>query len=156
MAYRKGSYFIGSRTASGSFEERIADDRRRIRRGLEWAQSIAEEFGWDHVWLITHIRNDLTKRVNPVLVEVLGASNANALHRGKPISMGSLTMKNETLNGLLRGSIGGSILAMYPRPELLGRIDDQHMDNVVTVVPGVDDISAWVRKWNALDPDATE
>src|SRR4051794_4327971 len=110
MMYRKDSYFIGSRAVSGTMDERIADDLRRIERGLQWAEAAASEFGWGHIWLITHTRDDLTDRMNPELVTALGSSNAKTLHRGKLISWGSLTMKNETLEGLRQGPIDGSIL----------------------------------------------
>ena len=156
MSYRKDSYFIGSRAVSGTMNERIADDRRRIQRGLQWAEAVASDFGWDHIWLITHTRDDLTTRMNPELVNALGSSNAKTLHRGDPASWGSLTMKNETFAGLLRGVFGGSMLVIYPRPELLDRVDTQRLDNVVTVVPGPPDVSAWIRKWNAIDPDTTQ
>jgi hypothetical protein len=156
MPHRKASYIIGSRTPGGDSEELIAEDLVRLQRGLEWAQSIASKFGWNHVWLVTHTRDDLSERVNPELVKALGTPSAKRLQRGAPVPTGSLIMKNETFAGLLRGTIGESILAIYPRPELLDRIDAQRMDNVVTVVPSIDNLGAWIEKWKPRDPDATE
>jgi hypothetical protein len=138
--YRKASVIIGE----SSEDWREDDESVAVGNGLRFASELASAGGT--VWLVMSTLTELNRHRG--LRDTLGLGEAGILASRGALPYDGQTIRHASRETIHSRGVEGSILTVFPRPELLAALDDLDEPHTLVVVPGIRrDVAAWINAW---------